>query len=85
MGDLGLNFPGYDATAAKYLTVERGVLGVGTDAISIDAGVNSRVRRFIYICCHVIEILKKEGFEICEQEIHETASIFRRGPNECIS
>jgi kynurenine formamidase len=42
VGDLGLNFPGYDATAAKYLTVERGVLGVGTDAISIDAGANSR-------------------------------------------
>lgn len=44
IGNLDLNFPGFDASAAKLLTSERGVLGVGSDAISIDAGANSRVR-----------------------------------------
>jgi kynurenine formamidase len=42
VGDLDLNFPGYDSTAATYLAVERQVVGVGTDVISIDAGTNSR-------------------------------------------
>lgn len=42
-GDLGLNFPGFDASAARYLTSEKGVIGVGTDAISVDSGKNSRV------------------------------------------
>jgi len=42
VGDLDLNFPGYDATAAQYLASEKQVLGVGIDVLSIDAGANSR-------------------------------------------
>jgi len=38
LDNLGLNFPGFDSSAAKYLTVERGVIGVGIDTLSIDAG-----------------------------------------------
>jgi len=33
-----LSFPGFDATAAKYLAVERQVVGVGIDTLSIDVG-----------------------------------------------
>jgi len=42
VGNLDLNFPGYDASAAKMLAVERQVIGVGIDVLSIDAGANSR-------------------------------------------
>jgi len=42
LGDLDLNFPGFDASAAKYLVVQRGVIGVGIDTLSIDSGNSKR-------------------------------------------
>jgi len=33
-----LNFPGFDASAAQYLTTERQIVGVGIDTLSIDVG-----------------------------------------------
>jgi len=41
--DVDLNFPAFSAEAAKFLTTERQVLGVGVDTISIDIGSNSRL------------------------------------------
>ncbi|ODM93024.1 Kynurenine formamidase [Orchesella cincta] len=36
--DVNLNFPSFDVSSARYLAVERQVLGVGVDALSIDPG-----------------------------------------------
>jgi len=35
-----LNSPGFDASAAQYLTAERQILGVGIDTLNIDIGSN---------------------------------------------
>lgn len=37
-GSTPLNFPGFDFTAAQFLTTERNVLGVGIDTLSVDPG-----------------------------------------------
>jgi len=42
IGQNDLNFPGFDSTAAQFLAVERNVIGVGIDTLSIDPG-NSAV------------------------------------------
>ncbi|CAG7830030.1 unnamed protein product [Allacma fusca] len=68
-----LNFPGIDATAAVFLSVERQVNGVGIDAISIDAG-NAKTfpahkifgRRGIYMLENVanLHLLPPRGFQL---------------------
>jgi len=35
-----LNYPGFDASAAQYLTSERQIVGVGIDTLSIDVGTS---------------------------------------------
>jgi len=36
--DVKLNYPGFDATAAQFLSSERQIVGVGVDTLSIDVG-----------------------------------------------
>ncbi len=62
-----MNFPGYDASSATYLTVEKGVIGVGTDCLSIDSGENSRVRK-------ILKCLNLSGYSAIQNKLWDVMS-----------
>jgi kynurenine formamidase len=46
---MDLNFPGFDGSAARFLAVERQVIGVGIDTLSIDAGTSEVPRSLSFL------------------------------------
>jgi len=68
-----LNYPGFSASAASYLSTERNVLGVGIDTLSIDIGSSATfpahqifAGRSVYMIENVgnLHLLPPKGFQL---------------------